>query len=98
MASGTRISRLALGPADARILCGLTILAWVAMAWPGRPVPGIFPLASLFFPVGAVIFALAMLRSAAATLRRGGVTWRGTLYPLAELRAARVRSRVRMKA
>ena len=29
-----------------------------------------------------------MLRSVIVTLRRGGVLWRGTLYPLAELRAA----------
>jgi hypothetical protein len=37
-------------------------------------------------PFGALLFVYAMLRSAFLTLRQGGVIWRGTLYPLAELR------------
>lgn len=39
-----------------------------------------------FLPVGAAVVAYAMLRSALVTLVRGGVTWRGTFYPLEELR------------
>jgi glycosyltransferase involved in cell wall biosynthesis len=38
-------------------------------------------------PVASVLLAYAMVRSAAVTLHRGGVEWRGTFYPLAELRA-----------
>ena len=42
----------------------------------------------LLFPVALAVFLFAMLRSIAMTLARGGVVWRGTLYPLAKLRAA----------
>jgi GT2 family glycosyltransferase len=38
------------------------------------------------FPVGALMTAWAMLRSMAVTLWERGVTWRGTKYPLWELR------------
>lgn len=37
-------------------------------------------------PVASCLFLYAMLRSMALTLFRGGVEWRGTLYPLPELR------------
>jgi glycosyltransferase involved in cell wall biosynthesis len=38
------------------------------------------------FPVAALVFVFAMVRSMVLTLVRGGVVWRGTLYPLRELR------------
>ncbi|MFZ0663859.1 MAG: glycosyltransferase [Acidobacteriaceae bacterium] len=38
------------------------------------------------FPLAACLALYAILRSMALTLVRGGVVWRGTLYPLAELR------------
>ena len=44
------------------------------------------------FPVAAVLLAASMLRSMAITLRDGGVTWRGTFYPLAALRKQRKRT------
>jgi GT2 family glycosyltransferase len=37
-------------------------------------------------PVAAAIVIYAMLRSMIITLRKGGVVWRGTFYPLVELR------------
>jgi len=37
-------------------------------------------------PVSTVLFNYALLRSMFVTLRDGGVTWRGTKYPLDELR------------
>lgn len=40
------------------------------------------------FPLGTALFLVAIWRSAALTLARGGVRWRDTFYPLAELRAA----------
>lgn len=40
----------------------------------------------LMFPVGALLFLYSLLRSSWITIRDGGVTWRGTFYPLAELR------------
>jgi hypothetical protein len=41
---------------------------------------------ALTFPVAACLVLYAILRSMILTLIRGGVVWRGTLYPLAELR------------
>ena len=47
---------------------------------------GISPLFVLTFPVGVCLMLWAMVRSMIVTLKNGGVTWRGTLYPLSELR------------
>ena len=44
------------------------------------------PLYALTHPIGAVLFCYMLLRSTAVTLRRGGVTWRDTFYPLEELK------------
>jgi hypothetical protein len=44
------------------------------------------PLYALTHPLGALIFAYMVARSVAVTLWRGGVTWRGTFYPLDELK------------
>jgi hypothetical protein len=38
------------------------------------------------YPAGALIFVYAMLRSMVVAFLIGGVRWRGTKYPLAELR------------
>jgi glycosyltransferase involved in cell wall biosynthesis len=40
----------------------------------------------LTFPAAALVFVYAMVRSTVLTLKRGGVVWRDTLYPLRELR------------
>ena len=47
-------------------------------------------LAVLFAPATAVLL-FALVRSMVLTLKRGGVEWRGTRYPLEELRRASVR-------
>jgi hypothetical protein len=44
------------------------------------------PLYALTHPIGALIFCYMLLRSTVVTLWRGGVDWRGTFYPLEELR------------
>ena len=53
----------------------------------------ISPWYAALFPVGGLLFIYSLLQSALATLRRGGVVWRGTFYPIAELRENRVRER-----
>jgi cellulose synthase/poly-beta-1,6-N-acetylglucosamine synthase-like glycosyltransferase len=40
----------------------------------------------LTFPVAGMLFLYSILRSMWTTLRQGGVIWRGTFYPLRELR------------
>ncbi|QNI38177.1 glycosyltransferase [Edaphobacter albus] len=46
----------------------------------------ISPWYALLFPAGAALFLYSLLRSSWITVREGGVTWRGTFYPLVELR------------
>ena len=41
---------------------------------------------AILFPVGAFVMAFAYWRSAIITLRQGGVRWRDSFYPLAQLR------------
>jgi cellulose synthase/poly-beta-1,6-N-acetylglucosamine synthase-like glycosyltransferase len=44
------------------------------------------PFFAAFFPVATVLVIYSMVRSMLITVRDGGVTWRGTFYPLSELR------------
>ena len=41
----------------------------------------------LFFPLGMLLFSLMMLRAGYKCLKNGGIDWRGTHYPLDQLRA-----------
>lgn len=41
---------------------------------------------ALMHPIGALIFTWMLVRSTIVTLWRGGIVWRDTFYPLAELR------------
>jgi hypothetical protein len=44
------------------------------------------PLYALTHPIGALIFGWMLTRSTIVTLWQGGITWRGTFYPLKELK------------
>lgn len=68
---------------------------WIPFgAWFGGALPGIalarrmqWPvLAGALVPLSRWLLPVALLRSTWTTLRQGGVRWRGTFYPLAELR------------
>ena len=48
------------------------------------------PLLIPAFPAGMILCGYAGLRSMIQTLRRGGINWRGTFYPLDELRRMQV--------
>jgi Glycosyl transferase family 2 len=45
---------------------------------------------ALSYPVGALIFAWMLARSTIVTLWQGGIVWRGTFYPLEDLRRGMV--------
>lgn len=51
----------------------------------GAPLRG-----ALLYPVVSVILAWILVRALALNLWQGGITWRGTFYPLSELRKNRV--------
>jgi glycosyltransferase involved in cell wall biosynthesis len=48
------------------------------------------PLYALTHPLGALIIAYMLLRSAVVTVRQGGIVWRETFYPLDELKRGAV--------
>ena len=49
------------------------------------------PLAGLLVPFSRLLLPIALLNSTWVTLWQGGVRWRGTFYPLAQLRRGQVR-------
>jgi glycosyltransferase involved in cell wall biosynthesis len=73
-----------------RVLFAVAVLAWMsAFVYHGirqRLRPWLAP----FYPVAAVISAYIIVAAVGRTLLRGGIEWRGTFYPLAELRKNRV--------
>ncbi len=75
---------LLLGPARLPSLLSLLLLAVLYQRNAERT--GISAWYLALFPVASCLFLYAMTRSAVVTLVRRGVSWRGTFYPLAELR------------
>jgi hypothetical protein len=69
-----------------RLPAVLTLVAIAAMYGLARRIGGIPVWTALAFPFSAVLFLYSMLRSMVVALSAGGVTWRGTFYPLGELR------------
>ena len=87
---------LTLGPTFGWLVPGSVAKVAVVAAWCGivacyalasREVP-IRPWHAVLMPLGGLLFAYAILRSAVKVLARGGVDWRGTHYPLEDLRRA----------
>lgn len=69
----------------AGLLTCLALAAVYAVQQPRTRVPVGYV---IFFPLALTLFLFAMIRSITMTLARGGVVWRGTLYPIRALRAA----------
>jgi len=67
-------------------LAAVSVVAGICFHLGVDLVMGISPVYCLTLPFGAAIFAYMIFRSTVVTLRRGGIVWRGTFYPLAELR------------
>jgi glycosyltransferase involved in cell wall biosynthesis len=66
-------------------VAALAALYW-RYRWFADPNGAAMVLWLLAFPAAALVFVYAMVRSMVLTLVRGGVVWRGTFYPLRELR------------
>jgi GT2 family glycosyltransferase len=71
---------------ETRVPAVLTLLAIAALYALSSRHSRISPWYAVLFPAGAALFLYSLLRSTLTTLRAGGVTWRGTFYPLKELR------------
>jgi hypothetical protein len=61
-------------------------LIYVGMWWKSPIRPYYF----LLHPISSTVFIYILLQSTFLTLSRGGVVWRGTKYPLEELRKGMV--------
>jgi glycosyltransferase involved in cell wall biosynthesis len=74
----------------ARVACAVTCS--VAVLIEGRFVRDTFQpaLYGLTHPIGAAVFIYMSVRATIGTLWRGGIVWRGTFYPLKELRKGMV--------
>ncbi|MGA7922001.1 MAG: glycosyltransferase family 2 protein [Candidatus Acidiferrales bacterium] len=66
--------------ASVAVVC--SVLAEGGVAWE----LDISPIYALTHPIGALLFAWMLTRSTIVTLRQGGIEWRGTFYPLEELK------------
>ncbi|MDW5267182.1 MULTISPECIES: glycosyltransferase [Acidobacteriaceae] len=69
-----------------RIAAIVTIAAIALLYRVAGRLSGISAWYAALFPISAMLFIYSLLCSMFVTLRQGGVTWRGTFYPLAELR------------
>jgi len=70
----------------ARLFAGIAVVVAVLIHAAMLRSTGASPLYALTHPLGALLFFWMLGRSAIATLWRGGVVWRGTFYPIEELR------------
>lgn len=73
-----------------RVLAGTSVLIAVCFHLGVDIVMCASPFYCLTLPFGASIFAYMILRSTVVTLRQRGIVWRGTFYPLDELRGGLV--------
>jgi len=68
------------------VALGSMFLIYLGMSFKSSIPPYYF----LLHPISTLMFAYTLLRSMILTLRHDGVTWRGTKYPLEELRKGMV--------
>ena len=75
-----------LAVSGARVPAGIALVSIVGLFRLSGRTSRISPAYAMLYPVAALLVLYSMARSMAVTLRDGGVTWRGTFYPLVELR------------
>jgi glycosyltransferase involved in cell wall biosynthesis len=69
-----------------RLLCAIAAVIPLCLHAGVDVLNRVSPLYALTYPVGAILFCIMIARSVAVTLWQGGVSWRGTFYPLDELK------------
>jgi hypothetical protein len=74
----------------ARLPYGIALLCMFGIYAGMSTKSSIPPYYFLLHPISTMLFAYTVLRSMVLTLTRGGVVWRGTFYPLEELRKGMV--------
>jgi glycosyltransferase involved in cell wall biosynthesis len=84
------LAALLLGEGGVRVIGAVAVGFQVFVHLRGAREAGAPWYAALLYPVISVIFCWIVLRAMVLNLRQGGITWRGTFYPLAELRRNRV--------
>jgi len=77
---------LAIGHGWVRGLAGVAVVLALGFHVGVDLVMKVSPLYALTHPIGAILFCYMLIRSTVITLWRGGVEWRGTFYPLEQLR------------
>ncbi|MGH9744072.1 MAG: glycosyltransferase, partial [Candidatus Acidiferrum sp.] len=80
------IAGIFLGHGWIRIFAVISVAVALGIACGVDVVMRVSPLFALTFPLGALLVCYMLLRSTVVTLRQGGITWRGTFYPLEELK------------
>lgn len=75
-----------LAPGGARIPYAIALLSMFGIYWGMSRRSSIPPYYFLLHPISTALFTYTMLRSMLLTLWQGGVVWRGTKYPLDELK------------
>lgn len=69
-----------------RILAGISIAVALGFQCGVDLVLRVAPWYAFCFPLGTILMIYMLLRSTVVTLWQGGITWRGTFYPLEELK------------
>jgi hypothetical protein len=73
-----------------RLINGAVVLLVTLMFADTARFHGARPWHAVGFPLCAGLFAWIIVRTLVLNLVRGGITWRGTFYPLPELKKNRV--------
>jgi hypothetical protein len=92
VAAAVAMGMLCVGPAiylavpGGRLACCIALASILGLYGLSARTSRISGLYGLGMPIAAMITIYAMLRSMVLAIHRGGITWRGTFYPLSELR------------
>lgn len=84
------LAALLFGAGPVRIFGAVTVAFQLVLHVASARELGVPRRAALLYPVAAILYAWIILRALVLNLSQGGITWRGTFYPLAELRKNRV--------